>query len=483
MHIHILGICGTFMGGLAILAEELGHTVSGSDANVYPPMSTQLEARGIKLHEGYRATCLQQLRPDLVIIGNAMSRGNEAIEYILNHNLPYVSGPEWLHDNVLCKRHVLAVSGTHGKTTTTGMLMWILHCAGKNPGFVCGGVPKNFNVSARLGASPFFVIEADEYDTAFFDKRSKFLHYCPRTLIVNNIEFDHADIFPDLAAIQRQFSHLLRLVPGAPEQGLVVCPCNDENVKEVLAQGCWSQRVSFGCESNSSGSNDGNNACCHADWRADSVRSSATETTFAVYHSDTYVGTVRWQLAGIHNVNNALAALAASAHIGIDTATAIEALGSFAGIKRRLEFVGEGRDGIAIYDDFAHHPTAITTTIDGLRARCEGERVEDRQKPGRIIIAIELVSNTMRAGKHGANLIQALNRADCVYILRPSTDWGVEKLINRYATVPMQVMATVDEVVAAVVAAAQPKDKILIMSNKSFGAIQQKILQKLLQSI
>lgn len=491
MHIHILGICGTFMGGLAVLAEELGHEVSGSDVNVYPPMSTQLEARGIELHEGYRAAYLAQLRPDLIIVGNTMSRGNEVVEYILNNNLSYVSGPEWLKHAVLNKRHVIAVSGTHGKTTTTGMLMWILHAAGKDPGFLCGGVPKNFNISARLGSSPFFIIEADEYDTAFFDKRSKFVHYHPNTLIINNIEFDHADIFPDLAAIKRQFAHLLRLVPNAPAHGLVIYPHFDNNVKDVLTKGCWSRTTTFACNDAwdkqqqqyvPADTDNDNNAA----WCARNIRAHATDTTFEIYHQGNICGTTRLQLSGLHNVNNALAALAASTHVGIDTHTAISALNDFVGIKRRLECVGEV-DGITIFDDFAHHPTAVIATLEGVRARehatAKSVAHKNRNAHGRIIVAIELASNTMRAGMHGASVIQALNHADYAYILRPQiqiqANWGLESLLQNHAQIPMRVCPTIEEIIIEIIGTAKPGDQIVIMSNKSFGMLQQKLLRQL----
>lgn len=454
MRIHILGICGTFMGGLAVLAKQLGHQVSGSDQQVYPPMSTQLEAQGIKLQEGYSEQHLQPT-PDLIIVGNTMSRGNPAVEYMLNHKLPYISGPEWLAQNILKKRHILAVAGTHGKTTTSSMIAWILEQANKKPGFLIGGVPNNFGISARLGDEPFFVIEADEYDTAFFDKRSKFVHYCPSTLIMNNLEFDHADIFPDLEAIKRQFSHLLRIVPN---QGLVIYPSGDENLKDVLARGCWTPTTTFAAED--------------AQWRAENI--NANQNSFDVYHQQQYQGTIKWQLSGQHNINNALAAIAAANNVGISPNTAIAALNNFGGIKRRLEIVGQSKN-ITIYDDFAHHPTAITTTIAGLRAKT----LETAGKTsGKIIVAIELASNSMRAGAHGANLIYALNTADRVFILQPNASWDLEALAKN-ATTPMQICENIDEIIATIAEIAKGGDNILIMSNKSFGGIQQKLLQKI----
>ena len=452
MRIHILGICGTFMGGLAVLAKQLGHDVSGSDDNVYPPMSTQLEAQGIKLQQGYKIEHLNNA-PDLIIVGNTMSRGKEIIEHILNHNLPYISGPQWLNENVLKKRHVLAISGTHGKTTTTGMLTWILQYAKKSPGFLCGGVPKNFGVSACLGEAPFFVIEADEYDTAFFDKRSKFVHYCPSTLIINNIEFDHADIFPDLAAIQRQFAHLLRLVPG---NGLVIYPKNDNNTQDTLKQGCWSPTTTFAGDD------------LNADWHVRNIKASQDE--FEVYHGDNYCGTVAWQLAGMHNINNALAAIAAADHVGISAQESIAALNNFLGIKRRLELIGTTKTkNISIYDDFAHHPTAITTTLQGLRAKVSAA------KNTKIIVAIELASNSMKAGVHGENLILALNAADNVFILRPNANANLEGLLE-HAKIPMQICGTVDEIVERIAGVVNVGDKVLVMSNKNFGGIQDELL-------
>lgn len=347
MRIHILGICGTFMGGLAMLARSLGHDVTGSDANVYPPMSTLLENQGIDLIQGYDPAQLDPA-PDLVIIGNAMTRGNPCVEAVLERGIPYVSGPQWLHDAVLRDRWVLAVAGTHGKTTTAGMATWILEACGYQPGFVIGGVPGNFDVSARLGGSPFFVIEADEYDCAFFDKRSKFVHYSPRTLIMNNLEFDHADIFDDLKAIQKQFHHLVRLVPG---KGKIILPDNDSHLKQVMAMGCWSEQELVGEE---------------GAWRAQKLTPDASH--YAVFLDGEQVGEVKWALVGEHNMHNGLMAIAATRHVGVQPADACRALGDFINARRRLELRGEA-NGVTVYDDFAHHPTAILATLAALAAR------------------------------------------------------------------------------------------------------------------
>jgi len=347
MHIHVLGICGTFMGSLAVLAKALGHRVTGSDANVYPPMSTQLEAQGIELTQGYDAAQLEPA-PDLVVIGNALSRGNPAVEYVLNKGLPYVSGPQWLADHVLQGRWVMAVAGTHGKTSSSSMLAWVLEHAGMSPGFLIGGVPQNFGISARLGDTPFFVVEADEYDSAFFDKRSKFVHYRPRTAILNNLEFDHADIFPDLAAIERQFHHLVRTIPG---EGLIIHPTTEPALKRVIEMGCWTQVATTG---------EG------GQWQAHLL--SADGSRFEVSFEGKVAGTVDWQLTGQHNVANALAVLAAARHVGVVPELGIAALCSFINAKRRMEKVAEV-NGVTIFDDFAHHPTAIATTLDGLRKR------------------------------------------------------------------------------------------------------------------
>ncbi len=446
MHIHILGICGTFMGGIAAIAKAQGHQVTGSDQHVYPPMSTQLTQLGISLTEGYDPAQFADT-PDLVIIGNALSRGNPAVEYVLEHNLPYTSGPQWLSEQVLQQRWVLAVSGTHGKTTTASMLAWILDYAGLTPGFLIGGVPQNFNCSARLGDAPFFVIEADEYDTAFFDKRSKFVHYRPRTLVINNLEYDHADIFPDLAAIQRQFHHLLRMVPAS---GLVLSPEGTPAVAHTLAMGCWSQREAYG-----------------TDWQANLI--AADGSHFQVYWQQQLLGEVRWGLTGQHNVDNAMMAIAAARHAGVPVAVSFEALARFVAPKRRMELRGKPGN-IAVYDDFAHHPTAIATTLQGLRAKV-GQ--------GRILAVLEPRSNTMRLGIHQAALPEALLTADEVFLFEPANaNWSMAELAARLAK-PASVSADIDALVSRLLAAALPGDSIVIMSNGAFGDIHQKLLAAL----
>jgi UDP-N-acetylmuramate: L-alanyl-gamma-D-glutamyl-meso-diaminopimelate ligase len=446
MHIHILGICGTFMGGIAAIAKAMGHKVTGSDANVYPPMSTQLEELGIELTQGYDASQFEPT-PDLVIIGNAMSRGNPAVEYVLNTNLPYTSGPQWLAEHVLQSRWVLAVSGTHGKTTTTSMLAWILEYAGLKPGFLIGGIPQNFEVSARLGDAPFFVIEADEYDTAFFDKRSKFVHYRPRTLIINNLEYDHADIFPDLAAIQRQFHHLLRMVPG---NGLVLSPANVAAVDETLAMGCWSEQQRYGL-----------------DWQTTLL--SKDGSAFKVSLQGEVVGEVCWDLTGQHSVDNGLMALAAARHAGVPVSVAIEALNKFIAPKRRMELKGTVAD-IAVYDDFAHHPTAIDTTLRGLRNKV-GEK--------RILAVLEPRSNTMRLGVHKQALPASLKTADQVFLFEPANSgWSLADVAAGCSN-QAQVSTDITELVNLIVDGAVQGDSIVIMSNGGFGGIHDKLLDAL----
>lgn len=448
MRIHILGICGTFMAGIALLAKEMGHQVSGSDSNVYPPMSTQLAEQGIKLIEGYSPEALQPA-PDLTIIGNALSRGNPAVEYVLRENIPYTSGPEWLYQALLKDRWVLAVAGTHGKTTTASMLAWILEFAGQKPGFLIGGIPNNFNASARLGGEKYFVIEADEYDSAFFDKRSKFLHYHPRSLILNNLEYDHADIFPDLAAIQKQFHYLVRTVP---DNGLVVMPAGDNHLAEVLKQGCWTPRVSFGAATEG--------------WQAKACNHDGS--TFDIYFGGIRQGCVQWSLCGQHNVNNALAAIAAASHVGIKAEVAIKALAQFRTVKRRLEVRGKIRE-VTVYDDFAHHPTAIATTLAGLRGRVGTER---------ILAVLELGSYTMRQGVHRETLAPSLTDADQVLVLRPQQDWGVEQALVP-CTMPAHVYNDVTNLVNAISEQVQAGDHVLIMSNTGFGGIHDKLLTAL----
>ena len=438
MRLHILGICGTFMGGVAALARELGHVVEGSDQNVYPPMSTQLEQLGITLKAGYQAAHLEPA-PDLVIVGNALSRGNAAVEHMLDAGLPYVSGPQWLGEQVLRSRQVFAVAGTHGKTTTTAMLAWILHACGREPGFLVGGVPQNFEVSARLGRGDAFVIEADEYDTAFFDKRSKFVHYRPRIAILNNLEFDHADIFPDVAAIQRQFHHLVRTVPG---NGRLIVNAEDAHLADVIAQGCWTPVTRFGMDS--------------GDWQA--RLTSADGSAFRVLVDGVDRGEVRWDLIGRHNVMNALAALAAADAVGVDTVAALTALGGFRSARRRLERIGE-IGGVQVYDDFAHHPSAIATTLAGLRTR-----VGD----ARILVGLEPRSNSMRQGAHAQELAPSLRDADTVVLLqRPELPWDAAR-VTAALNGRGQTAASVDALLAALLAQARAGDHVVFMSNGGF---------------
>ncbi len=438
MRIHILGICGTFMGGIAALARELGLEVEGSDANVYPPMSTQLEALGIALKSGYRAEHLQP-PPDRIVVGNALSRGNPAIEYLLDTGLDYVSGPQWLGETVLRGRNVLAVAGTHGKTTTASLLAHLLESAGLAPGFLIGGVPGNFGVSARLGGGAPFVIEADEYDTAFFDKRSKFVHYRPQIAVLNNLEYDHADIFPDVAAIQRQFHHLVRTIPG---HGRLIVNAEDAHLAEVLAMGCWTPVETFGIEA--------------GDWRARLIEVDGS--AFAVSRQGTELGTVHWNLLGRHNVMNALAALAAAAATGADPVALLPAFAGFESVRRRMERIGE-RGGVRVYDDFAHHPTAIATTLAGLRARVGAAR---------IVVALEPRSNSMRTGAHAAGLAPALADADAVVLLaRPELVWDTAPLIAELGGRGIAVSG-VDALLAALAAQTRPGDHVVFMSNGGF---------------
>ncbi|OYD21280.1 UDP-N-acetylmuramate:L-alanyl-gamma-D-glutamyl-meso-diaminopimelate ligase [Oceanimonas baumannii] len=447
MHIHILGICGTFMGGLAVLARQLGYKVTGSDANVYPPMSTQLEQQGIELIEGYDPAQLDPV-PDLVVIGNAMSRGNPCVEAVLNRRIPYTSGPQWLLEHVLQDRWVLAVAGTHGKTTTSGMLTHILEDCGLEPGFLIGGVPGNFDVSARLGKAPFFVIEADEYDSAFFDKRSKFVHYRPSTLILNNLEFDHADIFPDLAAIQRQFHHLLRMVPG---HGRILMPTHTPALETVKAMGCWSELEYVGADGL---------------WRAELL--AADGSRFAVWLDNERAGEVNWSCMGLHNVSNGLMALAAARHAGVPVAEAISALSGFISPKRRMEQKGEIA-GIRVWDDFAHHPTAIATTLSGLKARCKG---------GRVLAVLEPRSNTMKMGIHQQELAASLQQADVTCLFRPAgLEWDLHAVA---AACPQgEVFDDMTALITALVNEAGAGDEILIMSNGGFDGIHDKLLAAL----
>ncbi len=445
MHIHILGICGTFMGGIAALARSSGHRVTGCDANVYPPMSTQLENQGITLIEGYSPD-QAKIGADIFVIGNVISRGNPLMEEILNRGLPYISGPQWLAENILRGKWVLAVAGTHGKTTTTSMLAWILEYAGLKPGFLVGGVPQNFGISARLGDTPFFAIEADEYDTAFFDKRSKFVHYHPRTAILNNLEFDHADIFPDLTAIETQFHHLLRTVPG---QGRVIV--NDEaTLNRVLAQGCWSSVEHFNADTG---------------WSAANIDADGN---FDVLMNGQLQGHIHWPLLGTHNRSNALAAIAAARHAGVAPRTACEALGRFENVKRRMEVRGM-IDNITVYDDFAHHPTAIETTIAGLRTKVGNAR---------ILAVLEPRSNTMKLGIMKAALPGSLSEADKIFCYSANLGWNATDALSPLGT-RAAIHDNLDLLVEAIAAEARPGDQILIMSNGGFGGIHEKLLTRL----
>ena len=453
MHIHILGICGTFMGSLAVLAKELGYKVTGSDANVYPPMSTQLEAQGITLMQGYDASHLDP-RPDLVVVGNAMSRGNAAVEHVLNQQIPYTSGPAWLAQHVLQGKHVVGVAGTHGKTTTTTMVAWILDQAGLAPGFLIGGVPKGFAASARLGGGKYFVVEADEYDSAFFDKRSKFIHYAPTTAILNNLEFDHADIFEDLDAIKKQFHHLVRTIPG---RGRIIVPADDANLADVLARGAWTPVERFSVDE----------VRTDAAWRAQSLTPDGS--SFAVYLGADKVGEVHWTMTGRHSVNNGLAAIMAAEHAGVKPADACRALSAFPGVKRRMEVIGEA-GGVTVYDDFAHHPTAIATTLEGLRHKV-GQ--------AKIIAVIEPRSNTMRLGAHKENLAPSVAAADQVIWYQPEgLNWDLGPVVAT-SPVPAVVLNSIDAIIEKVVAEAQPGDQVVIMSNGGFGGIHQKVVKAL----
>jgi UDP-N-acetylmuramate: L-alanyl-gamma-D-glutamyl-meso-diaminopimelate ligase len=483
MHIHILGICGTFMGGIAAIARAAGHRVTGCDAGVYPPMSTQLEELGISLIEGYTADQVD-LNPDLFVIGNVVARGNPLMEEILNRGLAHVSGPQWLRENVLAGHWVVAVAGTHGKTTTGAMVAWILEDAGFKPGFLIGGVPENFGVSARLGETPpFFVIEADEYDTAFFDKRSKFVHYRPRTVVLNNLEFDHADIFPNLAAIETQFHHLVRTLPG---NGLIVANGGDAALERVLARGCWTPVERFLAA-------DG--------WQVGARHSGG----FEVLLRGVPQGTVTWDLTGAHNQANALAAIAAARHCGVPAAAAIAALGRFANVKRRMEVRGVVRD-ITVYDDFAHHPTAIETTIAGLRGKVNAScpptdglssrtvhagalpasgvaSLPEGTEPappagGRILAVLEPRSNTMKLGAMKDRLAASLAAADLAFCYTNGLGWDAAAVLAPLGT-KATTYSDLDRLVAQVAEAARPGDHILVMSNSGFGGIHEKLLARL----
>jgi len=454
--IHILGICGTFMGGVALLAKESGIDVTGSDKNVYPPMSTLLDTQGIKVLSGFDINHLDK-ETEQIVIGNVMTRGMPIIEHILNKKLPYTSGPQWLYENILKDRWVLAVSGTHGKTTTASILVWILEYAGLNPGFLIGGVPENFGVSARLGDSPFFVVEADEYDTAFFDKRSKFVHYHPQTLILNNLEYDHADIFPDLEAIKIQFHHLMRMLPG---EGLAISNADESNLHDVLARGCWTPVETFSAGASEQSTN-------KSDWSANYIE--ADGSAFDVILNGETLGTVNWSLLGKHNVNNALAAIAAARHAGVPVEHAVAALAEFKGIKRRMELRGEV-NGVRVYDDFAHHPTAIETTLKGLR-RNVGEQ--------KIIAILEPRSNTMRLGTHKESLAKSLEIADQVILFQPKgLDWDMHSVLDKLGD-KASLFDDIEALVASVTQERQAGDQLLVMSNGGFGNIHEKLLAAL----
>ena len=443
MHIHILGICGTFMGSLAQLAKAAGHSVSGCDANVYPPMSTQLEKAGIVLIEGFDPEQLQPA-PDLIVVGNALSRGNPCVEAMLDRRLPYISGPQWLGETILRHKHVLSVAGTHGKTTTSSMLVKILDSAGLEPGFLIGGVPQDTGLSARLSDSDYFVVEADEYDSAFFDKRSKFVHYHSDTLVINNLEFDHADIFDDLAAIQRQFHHCVRTVPST---GTVIYPGGDENVRGVIEQGCWSQQQPFSE---------------HSDWHYQ--LSAADGSKFDIIHGAAR-GTVSWQQTGLHNVANGLAAVIAACQVGVSLDQACAGLSDFVGVKRRMELIYQDSQ-VCVYDDFAHHPTAIKTTIAGLRAKVRAER---------IIAVIEPRSATMRLGIHKDSLSAAVAEADQVlWYQNPRIDWDINAVAEA-CPVPAEATDSIESLLALTTSAVDSKTHIVIMSNGGFEGFHSRL--------
>ncbi|MDR3056168.1 MAG: UDP-N-acetylmuramate:L-alanyl-gamma-D-glutamyl-meso-diaminopimelate ligase [Zoogloeaceae bacterium] len=447
MHLHILGVCGTFMGGLAQLARAAGHRVSGCDANVYPPMSEQLEAAGIALTEGYDPSQMN-MRPDVFVVGNAISRGNPLLEAILDKGLPYVSGPQWLAGHVLQGRWVLGVAGTHGKTTTASMLAWILEEAGLNPGFLIGGVPLNFGISARLGNAPFFVIEADEYDTAFCDKRSKFVHYRPKTLALNNLEFDHADIFADLAAIETQFHHLVRILPSS---GLIVSNQGEASLQRVLARGCWTPVKSF---NNPQGFH---------------ITGDDADGSLVLHGAEGEIARTTWELSGEHNRQNACAALLAAEHAGVPLERGMAALASFQNVRRRLEMRGEAA-GVTVYDDFAHHPTAIATTLSGLRRKVGQEK--------RILAVLEPRSNTMKLGIMKDRLADSLADADEVFCYAADLGWDAAAALNPLGDTA-RVETDLDTLVDAIATNARTGDQILVMSNGGFGGIHEKLLRRL----
>lgn len=452
MKLHILGIAGTFMSGIAVLAKELGFEVTGSDSNIYPPMSTQLQNLGIEFEEGYSADHIDS-DVDLVIVGNVIKRGNPAIEHVLNQQIPYISGPLWLYDHVLKNRCVIAIAGTHGKTTTTSLVSWILEYAGLHPGFLIGGVPENFGVSARIGSNPFFVIEADEYDSAFFDKRAKFVNYHPNILVLNNLEFDHADIYPDINAIKQQFIYLLRIVPA---NGQIIANLNDTNLNDILdpkAAACFSPVSTFGHD--------------NGDWHA--FLNVKDGSSFKVVHQNEVRGEVNWALLGSHNVNNALASIASAYCAGVSYHQAMAALGSFKNVKRRLE-VKACVKNITIYDDFAHHPTAIATTLEGLRAKI-GQKT-------RLFVILEFGSFTMRTGFHKEKIKQALSEADEVICKTTEIDWGLNEVLQQFKN-PAKSFNNVDNIVNHLLTRLLPGDHVVVMSNSGFGGIHDKLTKEI----
>lgn len=464
MHLHILGICGTFMGSLAQLAKAQGHKVTGSDQGIYPPMSDQLEQAGIEVIAGFDPAQLDPA-PDYVIIGNAMSRGNPAVEYVLDRGIPYISGPDWMGKYLLADKWVMAVSGTHGKTTTSSMLAWLLEFGGMNPSYLIGGVPENFSTSARLTDSNFFIIEADEYDTAFFDKRSKFVHYHPRTLIMNNLEFDHADIFDDLAAIERQFHHLVRTVPST---GQIIFPSENEAMQRVIAQGCWSEQAHIHSDKTHARSDK------FESWSVEAILADFSQ--FIVYHNGEVACEVTWALNGEHNMYNALAAIIAARHVGIEPKTAAEALAEFQSVKRRMELVGEvgsGNSSVRIFDDFAHHPTAIKLTLSGAKAN---QQVNKRN--GRLIAVLEPRSNTMKLGEHKAKLAASVEDADAAYWLEPEgLSWSLTDAVSNMKN--QTVCSSVEDLESRLLTDIQTGDDLVIMSNGSFSGLHRSLLAKL----
>ncbi len=451
MHIHILGICGTFMGGLALLAKEMGYRVSGSDLNTYPPMSNQLKQAGIEVFSGYKKVHIDPV-PDLVIIGNSISRGNEIVEYLLNKRLNFTSGPQWLADNVLKEKKVLAVSGTHGKSTTSSMLAWILEYSDLNPGFLIGGIPKDFGISARLGKSEYFVIEADEYDTAFFDKRSKFIHYTATVLIINNIEFDHADIFSDIEDIKKQFHHYVRTIPS---KGAIIRLDDDENIDDVIQRGCWTPIQGFHVQDTKS------------IWHTENISNDLR--AFDLVYNKKNMGRISWELSGLHNISNCLAAVAASHSVGVPIKKAIKALNDFKNVKRRMEFLGNA-NGIDLYDDFAHHPTAIKKTLYGLRKL---------KKSGKIFLILDIRSNSMKMGSHAHELPDSLKIADHIFLTKSSElSWDIEKALSSIKE-KISISDNAADILFNVKKSARKGDAIIVMSNGIMKGIHESLLEQL----